>query len=351
MRIAIVNDLDLAVRVLSMVLEQQPQHELAWVAKDGQEAVARCGEDRPDLILMDLVMPVMDGVEATRLIMEATPCAVLVVTATVEGHASMVFEAMGWGALDAVATPTVGHDGGLEGADLLLKKIATIQKLIGQQAATTPAPPAAAAAAEHLPPLAVIGASTGGPRALAVILGALPAAFPGALVLVQHIDEAFSGSLAQWLDAQTKLEVAVAVEGMQPAPGRALLAVGPEHLVLRDDLTLGYTPEPRDQAHMPAIDVFFRSTARCWPRPGVAALLTGMGRDGADGLLALRQSGWHTIAQDEATSAVFGMPRIAVDRGAARAVLPLDEIAPVLERRLRALIDPRAGAGAEGEQA
>jgi two-component system, chemotaxis family, response regulator WspF len=337
MRIAIVNDLGMAVRVLTLVLDQQPQHQLAWVAKDGNEAVTRCAEDTPDLILMDLVMPVMDGVEATRRIMEVSPCAILIVTATVEGHAPMVFEAMGWGALDAVATPSLDQDGGIDGGETLLKKISTIQKLIGQQGSEE-CPPAGRKPADQ-PPLAVIGSSTGGPRALSTILAGLPGSFVGALVVVQHIDASFSDSLAGWLDDQCELTVKVAQTGAAPSRGEALLATGSEHLLMRADGRLAYSAEPRDHPHHPSIDVFFDSVARHWPTAGVAALLTGMGRDGAEGLLKLRRGGWHTIAQDEATSAVFGMPKVAAERGAVRTVLPVDEIGPTIQKRLKAMAE------------
>ncbi|MEN6603901.1 MAG: response regulator, partial [Bryobacteraceae bacterium] len=176
MRIAIVNDLPLAVEVLRRLVRSVPGYQVAWTAADGVEAVEKCVRDRPDLVLMDLIMPVMDGVQATCSIMKQSPCAILVVTATVSGNASKVFEAMGCGALDAVCTPVFGSTGGIEGGGDLLRKIAVIGRIIGQTKLSAPVPE------PSVPPVAVprgkrligIGASTGGPKALAAVLRGLP---------------------------------------------------------------------------------------------------------------------------------------------------------------------------------
>lgn len=332
-RAAIVNDLPMAVEALRRSLAASPDVELAWVARDGAEAVAKCAEDLPDVVLMDLIMPVMDGVEATRRIMRETPCAILVVTATVSGNAGKVFEAMGHGALDAVATPALGTDGAVFGGADLLKKISIVAKLLSKQGAapvkTAPAPPPGA---QGLPPLAVIGASTGGPKALATVLAEMPRNLPAALVVIQHVDVRFAEGLAEWLGRQCPLRTAVAAEGQRLAPGVVHVAGTNDHLVLRPDLTLAYQAEPLDYPYRPSVDAFFHSVAEYWPTPGVAALLTGMGRDGAKGLLALRGKGWRTIAQDEATSVVYGMPKAAAEIGAAASILPLPDIA-------RAIID------------
>lgn len=328
-RAAIVNDLPLAVAALRRVLDAAPGVEVAWTAGDGAEAVDMCARDVPDVILMDLIMPVMDGVEATRRIMRESPCAIVVVTATVSGNAGKVFEAMGHGALDAVATPVFGLDGAIVGGEELLKKIFTIAKLISKPGGVPgPASPvqAISPSGRH-PALAVIGASTGGPKAVAAILAGLPRDLDAALVVVQHVDMRFAGGLAEWLRSQCSLHVQVAVQGQGLSPGVVHVAGTNDHLVLRPDLTLGYQAEPADYPYRPSVDAFFGSVARYWPKPGVAALLTGMGRDGAKGLLALRQAGWPTIAQDEATSVVYGMPKAAAELGAATRILPLADIA------------------------
>jgi len=327
MRIAIVNDLGMALAILRRMVAGAG-HEVAWVAVDGAEAVRKCAEDRPDLILMDLIMPVMDGVQATKAIMQATPCAILVVTASVGLNASKVFEAMGHGALDAVATPSIGVGGNMEGAQELVRKINRIAKLIGAPPKGEPAAPRAPA--ESAPRLVALGASTGGPKALAVVLQGLTANLNAAVIIVQHLDAQFARGLAQWLDEHTELPVEVVREGAHPRAGSVFVSATNDHLVMGADFAFHYTVEPQDYPFRPSVDEFYFSLARHWKRSGVAALLTGMGRDGARGLAALREAGWHTIAQDERTSVVYGMPRAAVEAGAAMEVLPIDRIAAAI---------------------
>jgi len=328
MRIAIVNDLLIAVEAMRRLVTSSSGHQLAWIARDGREAVERCAIDRPDLILMDLIMPKMDGVEATRQIMSRTPCAIVVVTANVGGASSKVFEALGAGALDAVNTPVLESPNSAVGARALLAKIETIRKLIGNGALKpeTPITQRVAPAASGQGHLLVLGASAGGPSALTRVLGALPADFPAPVLIVQHVDVQFVQGLADWLSRYTHLEVRLAREGDRPEPGVALLAGSHNHLVFASATRLTYTPHPVDLAYRPSVDVLFKSANRFWQGKIVGVLLTGMGRDGAEGLLSLRQSGHYTIAQDASTSAVYGMPKAAAELQAAREILPLEKI-------------------------
>ncbi|MDY0038970.1 MAG: chemotaxis response regulator protein-glutamate methylesterase [Desulforhabdus sp.] len=325
MRIAIVNDLLMAVEAQRRIVTSVSNYEIAWIAYNGVEAVERCGRDRPDLILMDLSMPVMDGVQATCAIMRESPCAILVVTASIKDDAAKVFEAMGCGALDATGTPILGDDGKIEGGAELLKKIATIGKLIGK-------PSREAVVANKIVPLraprlVVIGSSTGGPKALAEILARLPEDLKAAVVIIQHVDVQFAGGLAEWLNDQTHLSVSIAAGGQTLRKGMVYLAGTNDHLVVGPDLAVHYTPEPRDYTYRPSVDTFFFSVGRHWPNRAVAVLLTGMGKDGAKGLLTLRRAGWHTIAQDEKSSVVYGMPKAAAEIGAAVEILPVEKIA------------------------
>jgi two-component system chemotaxis response regulator CheB/two-component system response regulator WspF len=176
--------------------------------------------------------------------------------------------------------------------------------------------------------LLAIGASAGGPGALAILLAALPADFAPATVIVQHVDQAFALGMADWLNAQSKLPVRVACEGDRPEPGRVLLAATNDHLHFGGgNNRLAYTKEPQATPYRPSIDVFFQSVVARWSGNAVGVLLTGMGRDGAAGLAAMRAKGYHTIAQDEATCAVYGMPKAAAALNAAVAILPLQDIA------------------------
>lgn len=335
MRIAIVNDVPLAVEAMRRAVFAGGQHELAWTAADGQQAIERCRRDRPDLVLMDLLMPGIDGVQATRRIMEQSPCAVLVVTANVTDNCASVFEAMGAGALDAVNTPVLEWPGSCKGATDLLAKIETIRKLIGAEPASTAAirPPPKSQTALSQNRLIAIGASAGGPAALARIISYLPANFSTPILIVQHVDPQFAQGLANWLDDQTPLRVRLAQEGDSPSPGTILLAGRDRHLVLRPTHQLAYVAEPLDCSYRPSVDVFFNSIRNHWSGDVLGVLLTGMGRDGAQGLRALRQARHYTIAQDQRSSAVFGMPKAAAELGAVDEVLSLDQIG----LRLRAL--------------
>lgn len=190
-------------------------------------------------------------------------------------------------------------------------------------------------AAMALPPILAIGASTGGPKALADILLALPADFPAAVVVVQHMDPAFNAGLNTWLKGQSVLPLTVARHGERLQAGRVYVAIGGDHMVISADGLLHYTAEPSDAPFRPSVDALFESLANQKLCSGVAVLLTGMGRDGAHGLLALRQAGWNTIAQDASTSAVYGMPKAAMELGAAEMMLPLQNIAATAANLMR----------------
>ncbi len=328
MKIAIVNDMLLALEGLRRALHHS-HHQIIWMAQNGEVAVERCRIDRPDLILMDLFMPCMGGVEATRLIMAQSPCAVLIVTSSVDDHAASAFEAMGAGALDAVNTPVCG--GGMEvtGAEDLLNKIATIERLIRYDAPpqSLPAPRKTKLIAQNAVPLVVIGASSGGPQVLATILAALPPDFAAAVVIVQHVDALFAGELADWLNQQSPLEVMPAQHGVEPRAGHVLVAQTDDHLVMNEAGELVYTPEPRDMVYRPSVDIFFESVVAHAAGPVLALLLTGMGRDGAQGLLQLKRRGCCTVVQSRESCAVYGMPKAAIESEAAVKILPPERMA------------------------
>ncbi len=329
MRIAIVA-LAHEADILRRALLVNPEHRVIWIATSGGEAIQRCAKATPDLILMGLSLDGMDGVEATRRIMASTPCAILAVAESIRSDARRVFEAMGHGALDAVDIPELDSRSPVRSAAILLTKVAAVSRLIGDKngagRAQTLRHQGSSDPVRHKG-LVAIGASAGGPAALATVLGGLPKAFPAAIVVIQHIDEKIAPGMAEWLGQHTALPVRVAAEGDRPMAGTVLLAATSDHLTLITSERLGYTVDPRDYVYRPSVDVFFQSVSRLWLGEAVGVLLTGMGRDGALGLKALHDQGRHTIAQDEASSAVYGMPRAAVTLGAAVDVLPMDRIA------------------------
>jgi two-component system response regulator WspF len=348
MRIAVVNDL--MSESLCQIILSVPDYDIAWVTHDGAEAVRKCASDCPDLVLMDPDIQGMDGVEATRRIMKATPCPILIVTSKVEDNAAKVFKAIGYGALDAVNTPLPGNDEQAQRSrEALLKKIVTIIKL--QSGTRTPPKTKSfrsktgsfrsktesfrSLIAQLLPPLIVIGSSTGGPKMLVKVLSRFPKNLKAAIVIVQHLDQEFSFGLAEWLNMQTLLQVRVATRGARPEQGIVDVAGTNDHLILTAGLTFTYTPEPQGNPYRPSVDVFFKSVAKHWPDKGCAVLLTGMGRDGATELANLRKLGWHTITQDKTTSVVYGMPKAAKELNAAVEILPIEKISSAILRKLR----------------
>jgi len=336
-KIAIVNDSVMATEVLRRIVVSVPDYQVAWCAKNGAEAIMHCNHLVPDLILMDLIMPVMDGVEATRRIMETRPCPILVVTATVSGRSSAVFKAMGAGALDVVATPVVGANPQNEMGHDLLKKISLIHKLKG---GVSPGHNPNAVNNGIKPSvvndncLIALGCSTGGPQAIFEILSSFPQNINAAIVIIQHMDKKFTAGLVAWLNKQLSLPIRLIAEGDRLKKGVVMLPHTNSHLIIKRDLSMGYSAEPHDNFYHPSIDVFFKSTALNWHGPIVAALLTGMGRDGAFGLQALNKRGCKTICQDQESSVVFGMPKAAIELKAADEILPLKDIGPRILKML-----------------
>jgi two-component system, chemotaxis family, response regulator WspF len=338
-KVAIVNDSKMAAEILRRILAALPEFTLEWTAYSGEEALRLCAQSRPDIILMDLVMPGIDGAETTRRIMQSTPCVILVVTATTVGNRDKVFEAMGYGALDAVNTPVLGQGQDLDGAEPLIQKLRTVSRLVvGGPSRQVSARSKAAPEDTSSVPVVAIGASTGGPQAIAKVLSALPEHFPAAVLVVQHVDEQFTPGLASWLRHSCLLPVTIARDGETLSPGGVWIAGGSEDLVYANGQAK-YVAGPPDAVHSPSIDALFYSLAHPHRATRVGVLLTGMGRDGAGGLLAMRNSGALTITQDAGSSVVYGMPKAAADIDAASEILPLEEIGP----RVREGILRRAG--------
>ena len=333
MKIAIANDVAMAAEALRRVIAATSEHQVVWIARTGLEAVRMCAENRPDLILMDLNMPELDGVEATRQIMQRTPCAILVVTGQPKDNVSQVFKALGAGALDVTATPLLV--GGAGGDSALLHKIKTIGKLVKASGTESAALAAGGERGDgKVRHLLAIGDSTGGPIAITKVLAGWTPPPGTAIVVVQHIDEHFAVTFSRWLAEQLSMPVRVIEEGDSLEAGSVLIAKTNDHLVMNGRHRLHYDVAPADYAYRPSVDVFFQCVARHWEGEATGVLLTGMGRDGANGLLAMRQAGKATIAQDQASSAVYGMPRAAAEIGAAQQILSLENIGRALRSKI-----------------
>jgi len=341
-RVLVVEDSFTIRKRLVEVLEEEPGMEVVGEAEDGKRAIELCQSLRPDVVTMDMMLPLMSGLSATEYIMAFCPTPILIVSASNNrGELFRTYDALAAGALDVLEKP-LGHeaDGVWERRFIAALKLISRIKVITHPRArlglTRGSQPAAVAKSAGDGPdgyrLIAMGASTGGPAALVEILRNLPPDFHIPILLVIHIGRSFGDSFAEWLDGQSRLRVAYARDG-EPLPkigsGRVVLAPPDRHLVVaRGHLRL--TSDPERHSCRPSVDALFESVAlEIGPRTA-ACLLTGMGRDGAEGLLAVRRAGGLSIAQDEATSVVFGMPREAILLEAAEQTLPLDQIAPTL---------------------
>lgn len=333
MKVAIINNKQAARRELIRIVGRTSDHQVVWSTSSGISAIEFCKAVKPDLILMDPLVRDVDGISVIRKIMTDSPCAILIVTGSIEDRHEMVFDALGAGAIDAVNTPILDTQNYQQAAEALLKKISIINVLTRDSLALPDS-----LDQKSLNPLGkpentnliVIGCSSGGPEALAQLLSQLPEGFQSPIVVVQHVDAAFAPGLAKWLNVKSALSVELAKEGDELQPGRVLVAATNSHLVLSGNGRLAYTEEPVESSYRPSVDVFFESVARNWKQSVTAIILTGMGKDGARGMLELYRKGAHTIAQDESTSAVFGMPKAAVEMGAVVEVLPIEKIPDVL---------------------
>lgn len=340
-RVLVVEDSPTIRRRLCEILAADPEIEIVGETGDGRGAIDLCRELRPDVITLDMMLPVMSGLAATEYIMAHQPTPILIVSSsTNRGELFKTYEALAAGAVEVLEKPTGSEtDGAWE--DRLVAMVKLVSRIhvithprarlgaLGRQAAgTLPAPPGAS---ERKARVLALGASTGGPGAIMEVLRALPCPYPLPILVVIHIGEPFGVAFADWLDAQTPHRAACARDGepLLGARGRVVVAPPDRHLVVEADRLLLTTGEPCHSCR-PSVDVLFASLARGCGAASAACLLTGMGRDGAAGLLEIRRAGGLTIAQDEATSVVYGMPREAVLLGAAQRVLPLAEIGPAL---------------------
>ncbi|MBM3777025.1 MAG: chemotaxis-specific protein-glutamate methyltransferase CheB [Acidimicrobiia bacterium] len=343
-RVLVVEDSLTVRRYLVDVLSRDPAFTVVGEAGSGRAAVQLTGQLSPDVVTMDIVMPGGNGLEATEQIMAHRPTPILIVSsATNRGEQFSTCHALAAGAVDVLDKPDAQRAGAdWERRFLLSVKLVSRVRVITHPRGMWTALPERPAAAVPLPGTGpvprvcravAIGASTGGPAALVKVLAALPKPFALPVMIVLHIGDPFAMAFTEWLAGQTGQRVGFARHGQRVSDraGEVLMAPPGAHLVVRDGRSvLTYAPERH--SCRPSVDALFESVAREYGAGGAACLLTGMGRDGASGMLEVRRAGGVTIAQDEATSVVFGMPREAIRIGAAEQVLPIDRIGAAIAR-------------------
>ncbi len=333
-RLLVAEDSPTCRELLVTIFQNAPGVQVVGTARDGAEAVRLVKRLKPDVVTMDVFMPRMDGYEATRQIMAETPCPIVVVSGRLNSsEKELTLNALQAGALSVLPKPTVRDN---QEAFVNQVKLMAGVKVIRRPGSRPYAPSAPKTSqSQSYPTLVVMAASTGGPGALTAIFSQLPADFPTPILVAQHITRGFGADLVAWLGKQTPLAVRLARHAAELKPGEVLLAPDDHHLLVSDQGVVALQKAIPGQGHCPSADLLFTTTARVFGHTAVGIILTGMGCDGAQGLHALRQAGAYTIAQDEATSVIFGMPAAAIQLAAVETIQPINQIAPTLLGFLR----------------
>ena len=330
LRALVVEDSPVARRLMVHILNEDPDIEVVAEAADGREAVHWTARCRPDVIVMDVVMPTMNGLEATRTIMSETPTPIVLVTSSYDPAGGMSFDALQAGALVLLPKPPGPQAGtfGQEAAGFRMTvKLMAEVKLVRRRRPRRPAPAPVAPPGARQVEVVAIAASTGGPAALATILGRLPPTTPVPILIVQHITAGFHEGLVDWMASVSALEVRLARDGDQLRAGQVLFAPAEAHLGVDGRDRVALSADPPIGGHRPSATHLFRSVAERYGGGAVGTILTGMGDDGVAGLRTLKEAGGLVLAQDESTSVVYGMPREAAVLGVVDRVLPVGEIA------------------------
>ena len=340
-RVLVIDDSRTARELLVAMLESAGGLQVVGVGETGEEAVRLARRIHPDIIAMDIIMPEMDGLEATRTIMREVPTPIVLLTSTLMySDVNLTFEAMRLGALAVVNKPPLGDDTAWETVlqtMRLMAKVAVVRRWDPEARKATPPTPAKVtppdqtagpgAGARPLAQIIGIGSSTGGPAALSTILGAFPADFALPILIVQHITKGFGPGLAEWLNTQTPLHVSLAGHGDTPQPGSVLMAPDDCHLQINAWGIVELCKDPPYRGLRPSINYLFNSMADVYGPRAIGVQLTGMGDDGAEGLEKLRRMGGWVIAQDEKTCVVDSMPHEVIARKAANEILAPPQIA------------------------
>jgi len=348
-KVLIVDDSVLVRKIISDIVNSDSELEVVGTANNGKNAILKNKELNPDVITMDIEMPILDGLAALKYIIETNPKPVIMMSVLTQHGADATFQALDFGAVDFIPKPSSFLSLSVkEIGDLLISKIKSVNKFkvkprgiglkdesflkkkqvekcfLGDDYKKT-----TLFKGEKGKSLVGIGTSTGGPSALMKIFGSFPVKFPSPIVVVQHMPEGFTKAFADRLNSISNLNVKEGENGDEVLPGCGYIAPGHSHMEVKkvgNKRFLKIYKASKVSGHMPSIDVLFNSIANKCPGESVAVIMTGMGKDGADGILKIKKGGGYTLAQNEETSVVFGMNRVAVEQGAINEVLPLGKI-------------------------
>ncbi len=348
-KVLVVDDSLFMRAAIKSLLDSRPEFYVVDMAKDGKEAVDKVLSLRPDVVTMDFNMPRKNGVEAIVAIMEQCPTPVLMFSAHTRQGAKETFDALHAGAFDFVTKPAGEVSAQLDGiADELCSKLAAAARSTPRTKPRTPTRTSlrttrpmsvptlrssrTMAAVNPNPRIVFIAISTGGPVALSRVIPQLPASLRVGIVIVQHMPPTFTGALAERLNAESPLQVREAANGDMPCPGLVLVAPGGQHVEFDSSGAIKLVAGPLVHGCRPAADVTMKSAARVYGRRAIGLIMTGMGKDGAEGLLAIKQAGGKTLAQDKASSVIFGMPKAALELDAVDEIVALDDVATKLQQ-------------------
>ncbi|MHB8880566.1 MAG: chemotaxis-specific protein-glutamate methyltransferase CheB [Thermodesulfovibrionales bacterium] len=345
--VLIVDDSVLVRNLIRAIIEMDQEMEVLGEASNGLEAIERVRELRPDIVTMDIEMPVMDGLQAIERIMAETAVPILVVTS--RGDAKTAYTAISKGALDLVLKPALNAEVAHEFVEKLklMSKVRVIPHISGRRvhmhnvAAGTPD-----FGEDSSDRIVAIASSTGGPDALSIILSRLPEKFPMPLVIAQHISDGFVSGMVGWLKSLSRIGIKVAEDGEHLRPGMAYVCPPENHMRVDPSKRIVYVERQEKDIYRPSCDVLLSSVAAAFGNKAVGVILTGMGSDGVEGMKRIRAAGGRTIAQDEKTSIIFGMPKLAIESGCIDAVVPLEAIGSEIIRAAAA--DVRVPAARSG---
>jgi two-component system chemotaxis response regulator CheB len=337
-RVLIADDSAVMRTALSRMLDASPQIRVCGTARNGQEVMEKTKLLQPDVITLDVEMPVLNGVEALKRIMHECPCPVIMVSSATREGAEVTVEALSAGAFDYLSKENFqpGRDTFQMGHDLIEKIEAASHSRFARERTSfqTPPPPSVLRisppeTSQVIPRIVVLGTSTGGPRALQELLPELPADLPVSMIVVQHMPPGFTGPFAKRLDGLSRVKVCEAQHGQAVVPGTVYIApAGRQTTLLRNSyqVLICLSDTPSGTAHKPSVDVTMLSVAEVFGNYALGIILTGMGSDGLEGMTAIHDAGGLTIGQDEATSVVYGMPRCCAERGILKRVVPLSHV-------------------------